>query len=135
MQYSLRSLIILMTGVAIACFVLFVLPEPLSSLVLGCCYLLASTAVLSLLIYGDGDIRAFAVGCILPLTWYWLMFGTRGLMPRSSFDPGYSLVTGVVTLVSGFVSVGVRRWCAKRHSAAPTPREEVADRDTEDHSE
>lgn len=117
MQYSLRSLIVVMTGVAIASCVLFVLPQPLSSVVLGFCYLLASTAVLSLLIYGDGDIRAFAVGCILPLTWYWLTFGTRGLMPRSSFDPGYLLVTGGVTLVSGLVSVGVRRWCAKRHLA------------------
>ena len=120
MQYSLRTLMVVMTCVAVACFVLFVLPAPWSGLLLGLllgsCFLLASTAVLSLLIYGEGNIRAFAIGCVLPLSSCWISFRGGMLLPTSSDQGGFLFIIGVVTFASGFVSVGVRRYCVRRMS-------------------
>lgn len=117
MQYSLRSLIGLMTGAAVVCFVLFVLPQPLSSILLSSCYLLGSTALLSLLIYGSGNYRAFAVGCILPITTCWLGLFMRGAPFGARNDLGFLLTIGILTLASGLVSVGVRRWCERQRVA------------------
>ena len=115
MQYSLRTLMILMACVAFGCFALFVLPPPLSSMVLVFFFVLASTAVLSLLIYGEGNIRAFAFGCVLPLSWYWIMVGIR-----ARYDLGFLFNMAFVTVASGFVSVGVRRCCVSKRAVDPS---------------
>ncbi len=107
---------IAMTWVAVACFVLFVLPPSWSSVVLGFCFVLASAAVLSLLVYGQGNIRAFAIGCVIPLVMYWIQFNAF-----TRLDPAMFFIIAFVTVASGFVSVGVRRYCVSKqgvdHSA------------------
>ena len=104
-----------MACVAFGCFALFVL-HPLSlSLLLSCCFLVGSAAVLSLLVYGVGDRRAFAVGCFLPLSLYWISLAQQGgMVPQAINVPRLLITTGFVTVASGFVSVGVRRYCVSK---------------------
>jgi hypothetical protein len=104
-QFSLRGLFFATLVVAVFCWAYVALPPPLWVVLLG---MLALSATVSAIVYGPGNIRAFAIGC-LPTIFWWAV-ATGGTFYTPDPDGSFRFALVVFTLLSGYTSVCVRRW-------------------------
>lgn len=102
-QFSLRTLIVIMLIAPIACW-LFVSVPHLANLLLWTGLLLTTSALLATIVYGEGNVRAFALGCAPPITFCLLNLGNL-VRTGSLFLIGMTFVT----LMSGYLSVRIRQ--------------------------
>ncbi len=119
-QYSLRTMFILTTVLAVAVSLLFAVPPVVRLVAAAFFALLLPSVVTVVLIYGRGYARTFCVGAIFPAgvsIWPFqsgvplLVYGLGG--PGGVDDVGYVPgiwigVTLVVSLVFGLIAMGVR---------------------------
>lgn len=73
-QFSLRTVLLVVTVVAILCAVLFGLPDEIGGPVAFLMTLLTPTALLVAAIAGRGNMRAFSAAALVPAAWLALMY-------------------------------------------------------------
>ena len=120
MQFSLRTLMIVVTVASLLCFALLTIGGPLIAIVIGGLYLLSFSATISFIVYGAGNVRAFAIGCLPPLCLYWIVLGL-GARLNTLFEVVGMLIILGLTLISGFVSTWSRTFCLRQADAARRP--------------
>lgn len=140
-QYNLRTMLIVMTALAVALSGIFAGPAGLS-LLTGLFLGIMAPMVLTIgLIYGRGNLRTFCIGALFsaglilfsltPAASYWLVGVPGPADPDTAPYVGvYVLVAGVVIVVMGLVAVGVR-WmieaCQGQREAIPMERSHTSD--------
>ncbi|MHC4179554.1 MAG: hypothetical protein ACYSWU_18740 [Planctomycetota bacterium] len=120
-QYSLRTMFIVMTVLAVALSGIFAGPEWFSVLTGMFLGLTAPMVLTVALIYGRGYVRTFCIGALFPASLGLLaiipglsypFYGMRGPGPSGSETGLYVgifvLVAGIVIIVLGLVAMGVR---------------------------
>ena len=132
MRFRLKSLFLLTFLVALACMVLFALPNWLTVLALAAVAMATPGGLIAGIIYGRGAKRAFAIGAlasggwllwITPIVFYASINGELNL----SEEP----VTAKIVFVSfygvlafgGLVAIGVRRLCYQGRNGIRPPRD------------
>jgi hypothetical protein len=131
MRFRLKTLFLLTFLVALACMVLFAVPDALSIFVLAGTAMITPGALIAGIIYGRGAKRAFAIGCLAsggwllwaaPLFFYVLINGEaisgEPLAAKLAFVGFYFLLA-----IAGFVSIGVRRMCYQGRNRIRPPRD------------
>lgn len=119
-QYSLRTMFIVTTALAIAFSVLFALPPVVRLIGAGLFLLGLPMALTVLLIYGRGRLRTFSVGALFPAVAAVWPFGSgvpmalayginSGGLDDIGYVPGvWVAVTFAVSVVFGLMAVGIR---------------------------
>lgn len=133
MRFKLKTLFIVTFLVAVACAVLFTLPDWLSLSVLVAVAMVTPGALIAGIIYGRGAKRAFAIGCLASGGWaLWISPYLFFVMISNgeSFSGDEPIVFKLmfvayyfVLAVAGFVSVGVRRLCYQGRNGIRPPRD------------
>lgn len=131
MRFKLKSLFILTFLIAVACMVLFTLPDWLSLIVLAAVAMATPGALVAGIIYGRGAKRAFAIGCLSSGGWLlWSMpivvfFELEGaslsddaLFVKLVFVGYYMAFT-----LGGLACVAVRRLCYQGRNGIRPPRD------------
>jgi hypothetical protein len=108
-QYSLRELFLATLIVAVLCWFLFYLPQPLWAILL---WMVALSALVSAIVYCERRARAFAIGCTPPVIWWTV--ATRGELYQFSVEVEWLVGFAVITAVSGCVSICVRSWAVRQ---------------------
>lgn len=128
MQFKIKTLFGVITGVAILCCIVFVLPDWVAALMFTIGPIFLCSGVLAAGIYCDGNVRAFAIGCGPPSVLWSLSITGRALGFGFGFGFGeeYVLVLAlcgllVITVVSGLIAVAVRAWALRQASKPKTP--------------
>jgi hypothetical protein len=112
MQFSLKTLMIAMLIVAVLCGTLFSFPRPLTSLLIFFVASMLPALLVTLIVYGDGGQRVFAIGAA---TTYMALL--MGLPPRPSGFPRIGRLSGspgeflfllFMVVAAGGISVGFR---------------------------
>ncbi len=98
-QFSLRSMMIGMTSVAIWCGIAAVLPGFLSNMLLGAVWLAGSGWLLTGIVFARGDMRAFCIGAAVVVTSTWTGIGGQFLEAFRTL--GISLLGSLVDPYSG----------------------------------
>ncbi len=78
--FSLRSLIIAMTAIAVLCTLALILPGSLTHLVIGAIWIVAAGVFITGLFFAVGDERAFCIGATVALSSMWTGPGGRFMM-------------------------------------------------------
>ena len=121
-QFSLKTLMIAVLVTAVLCCLFFTLPSSISAIALLILTALAAPAVVAGIVYGGGNVRAFAIGCappvglvvfsvLRPFFLFNAFDGSEDLIMKLAFV-GFAVVVGL----SGLVSVGVRKWTLRQNS-------------------
>ncbi len=132
MRFRLKTLFLLTFLVALACMVLFALPDWLCLILLTAFAMATPGAIISGIIYGRKAVRAFAVGCLASGGWaLWLSpivlftsingdisLSEEPLTAKMIFVGFYGILT-----FGGLASVGVRRLCYQGHNRIRPPRD------------
>ena len=132
MRFRLKSLFLLTFLVALACMVLFALPDVLSVFSLAVVASATPGALIAGIIYGRGAKRAFAIGSlasggwllwITPIVFYASINGELNL----SEEPATAKIVFVsfygVLAFGGLVAIGVRRLCYQGRNGIRPPRD------------
>jgi hypothetical protein len=113
-QYNLRSLMLVMLGVCLLTWLLFVLPGEIGVIVLMCGLTVVPSAVVAGILYFRGYPQAFAIGCVPPV----LLIGSILLFEGLPWGYGPNdtiqikimiLVSLLVVIAGGAASAGIRR--------------------------
>lgn len=132
MRFRLKTLFILTFVVAVACMVLFTLPDWLSLFVLIAVAMVTPGALIAGIIYGRGAKRAFAIGClasggwalwITPIIFYAAINGESIGVEESMLAKVMFVAFYGVLLTGGLLSVGVRRLCYQGRNGIRPPRD------------
>jgi len=127
-QYNLRSLLLVMFGVCLLTWLLFVLPGEIGVVILVCGSMVVPSAVVAGILYFRGYPQAFAIGCVPPV----LLIGGILLFegPPWRYGPSDTIQMKIMVLVSllvifagGAASAGIRRlavW-SQRQAAEVNP--------------
>lgn len=123
-QFSLRTLLFLPVVVGVLLSLVYSSPSPAIQIELLALATLLPAVVTAVAIYGQGHIRAFAIGALFPLSLqlysslayyqYILRVSGPGQWLESAFPGGgqgflwYNLVTWIAAIATGLVCVGVR---------------------------
>jgi len=131
-QYNLRSLLLVMFGVCLLTWLLFVLPGEIGVVILICGSMVVPSAVVAGILYFRGYPQAFAIGCVPPV----LLIGGILLFegPPWRYGPSDTVQMKIMVLLSllviiagGAASAGIRRlaiWSQQRAAQAnPFARE------------
>ena len=136
MRFSLRSIFILMAGVAVYTALLFARPDAIAGVTMSILSALLLPITVGGVIYAQNAWRAFWIGCavgILPMTFLMLMTGGgyffifNDMDDASSFRTLFAILHGYI-LLNGLIVVGVRWFCLHRlskQSAAPNNPTEI----------
>jgi hypothetical protein len=125
MQFSLKTLMIAMLIVAVLCGILFSFPRPLTSLMVFFAASMLPALLVTMIVYGDGGKRVFAIGAAT--TYVALLMG---LPPRPSGFPRFGRFLGspgeflfllFLLVVAGLFSVGFQRWLLGRSTRLRHP--------------
>lgn len=132
MRFRLKSLFLLTFFVALACMVLFALPDVLSVFSLAAVASATPGGLIAGIIYGRGAKRAFAIGSlasggwllwITPIVFYASINGELNL----SEEPATAKIVFVsfygVLAFGGLVAIGVRRLCYQGRNGIRPPRD------------
>jgi hypothetical protein len=131
-RYRLKSLFVLTFVVAVACMVLFTLPDWLSLAVLATVAMATPGALIAGIIYGRGAKRAFAIGCLASGGWaLWItpILVFMVIAGETTFVEGASEIKWAFVLYyaalafAGIVAIGVRRLCYQGHKGIRPPRD------------
>ena len=79
-QFSLRTLLGLMTSLALLCGFAAVLPAALTQIVIGAIWIVAASVLITGIFFGKGDERAFCIGATVALSSMWTGPGGRFMM-------------------------------------------------------
>ena len=90
-RFSLRTLLRLMTGLAVVFGLGSMLPDALTQIVLGMLWLVASGWLITGILFAKGDARAFCIGATVVVTSMWTGIGG-------------GLIGGIRTLLRGSIS-------------------------------
>ena len=132
MQFRLKTLFVFTFLVAIACMVLFALPDWLSVLVLAAVAMVTPAALVAGIMYGRGAKRAFAIGCLVsggwmlwvtPILFYVTIAGDSTLVDEPTMAKLVFVAYYGVLVLAGLVSVGVRRLCYQGRNGIRPPRD------------
>lgn len=126
-QFSLRSLLWLMTGVAVVCAVMFQMPDALAVPILMFVTMAMVPVLVTVIIHGSSYQRTFAIGAIFPpgllLSAFTPLGGFFFGRAPMSMDPGESsgfrVAIGafwISSLAMGLLCVGTR-WLLERQRA------------------
>ena len=129
-QYSLRTLFVLTTGLAMLCSILFSLPTWLAELAVVFLVISTAAALTVTLIYGRGYVRTFCIGALFPAG-VCLLSSTYGLemiydvlIAFLRSDDERLVIQIFVTLYYTLVlGDGVLAVCVRRLAEAPDDRE------------
>lgn len=102
MQFSLRSLFVAMTALAIACGFAGFVPVEISQLLIGFVWIVATSLLIVGLFFGRGDRRAFCIGASVVVSSMWTGIGGR-------FMQGIHYLFGIFSLGYG-VSQPILLW-------------------------
>ena len=104
-QFSLRTLLIGMCLVALGAAMLFSLPAELNRFLLKLSVAGWLAALVTVVVYGNGERRTFAIGAIVPaaLAYY-------DLMTSRFLSPFFAVLGAAASLGVGYLCVHVRRW-------------------------
>jgi len=124
-QYSLATMLIVMTLLAVVCSGLFAGPQWLTAATAGLLTLIVPLVLTVTLIYGKGYLRTFCIGAIFPagtilssgLNAYGMLFygiGGNGLGDSNTLETRLIialvvLAIAIVIVVCGLIAMGVRR--------------------------
>lgn len=132
MRFRLKSLFVLTFVVAVACMVMFTLPDWLSLAVLATVAMVTPGALIAGIIYGRGAKRAFAIGAlasggwalwITPIFIYITIAGDTSIVDDASTAKlGFAIYYGALTL-AGLAAVAVRRLCYQGRNGIRPPRD------------
>ncbi len=127
-QFSIRAMMVAITGVAVVIGMVFVFPNWLAE-PLAYCFAIASPSVLAVAaIYGRDNVRVFAIGAMSPQVALLMIYSTSGLYTVittsgihtiNMMDVGYTigevhlirgmwLLSCLVSVVVGCICVGIR---------------------------
>ena len=111
MQFSLRTLMLVMLGIAVLCAVLFTFPGWLTGLVMAIVITVLPSLLVIAAVYGEGERRVFALGAATT----YLAVALRDHPWLLSYGGGRGeFVGGLFLLVllggSGYACVWFRRW-------------------------
>lgn len=111
MQFSLRTLMLVMLVVAVLCAVLFTFPGWLTGRVMATVTSLLPSLLVIAAVYGDGERRVFALGAATT----YLAVALRDRSWLSSYGNGLTEFVGGLFLLlllggSGYTCVWFRRW-------------------------
>lgn len=132
MRFRLKSLFVLTFLVAIACMVLFALPDPWSVFALAAFAMATPGALIAGIIYGRGAKRAFAIGCfasggwvlwLTPVVFYAAVNGEMNLSEEPTAAKLMFVAFYGVLAFSGLAAVGVRRLCYQGRNGIRPPRD------------
>lgn len=133
MRFRLKSLFLLTFLVALACMVLFALPDALSVFSLAAVAMATPGGLIAGIIYGRGAKRAFAIGGMASGGWLLWIVPVVLLYATASgeMDFGEETVTAKIVFVSfygvlafgGLVAIGVRRLCYQGRNRIRPPRD------------
>ncbi len=98
-QFSLRTMMLGMTGFALWCGIVAVLPGFLSNMLLGALWLAGSGWLLTGIVFARGDLRAFCIGAAVVVTSTWTGIGGQFLEAFRAL--GLLLLGGLVDPYSG----------------------------------
>ncbi len=124
MQFSLRTMMFAMFIIAVLCAVLFAFPSWLTGMFTGALVCLLPAFLVTTIVYGDTEQRAFAIGA--SATYLVGLMGFPGfLRPRFGWGGLNAAVLlfffPLLLAVSGWGSVRWRRWLLRRAVAATPP--------------
>jgi len=110
-QFSLRWLLVAVTAFAVVLGLSKFLGEPFVRCIAWIVYVVAPTPLIAAAIYARGDIRAFAIGALVP----WVLLGSELRLQSTSWS-GLGLVFWLVLFggLCGSIAVATRRWI-ERH--------------------
>jgi hypothetical protein len=94
-QFSLRSLMIATTVLAIGCGFAKFVPIEVSHLLIGLIWVVATSLLLTGLIFGRGDVRAFCIGASVVISSMWTGIGGRLMQGVHFFFGVFSAGSGV----------------------------------------
>ena len=132
MRFRLKSLFILTFLVALACMVLFALPDPVSVFALAAMAMATPGGLIAGIIYGRGAKRAFAIGCfasggwllwVTPMVFYASINGGMNLSEEPLAAKLLFVAYYGVLAFGGLVSIGVRRLCYQGRNGIRPPRD------------
>ncbi|HVW36864.1 MAG TPA: hypothetical protein VHB99_06150 [Pirellulales bacterium] len=132
MRFRLKSLFILTFLVALACMVLFALPDPVSVFALAAVAMATPGGLIAGIIYGRGAKRAFAIGCfasggwlmwVTPIVFYASINGAMNLGEEPTVAKIVFVSFYGVLAFGGLVSIGVRRLCYQGRNGIRPPRD------------
>lgn len=110
-QFSLRSLFAATLVVAVFCWIFLYLPPAMGAALV---WTFALSATLSVVVYGRGKLRAFAIGCIAPMLWWGVM---GGALLAAGVDGELLFAFVLVTLLCGYISTCAHEWSLRRREA------------------
>jgi hypothetical protein len=139
-QYSLRTLLLITTLVAIVCSLLIASPSWVRALSILCLIPTIPAVLTIVLVYGRGYMRTFCIGALFPSVWITISFGWiffRFSMDVMSMDGNTlsqlgepltaTLVVSIaLSLVVGLIAIGTRWWIElpqRRNPPDTSPRE------------
>ena len=112
MQFSLRTMMLLLFAVAFVCAMLFSFPTWLTTIMLMLAFTVLPSLLVIMIVYGDIDQRTFGIGAVTAFGS--VMTYTGGSILGLGSAPYVSLFSWILILVgvgvSGWVSVRFRRW-------------------------
>jgi hypothetical protein len=136
-RFRLKTLFLLTFLVAVACGILFALPDWASCVVLIAVVLLSPAALVAGIVYGRGARRAFAIGCLA--SGGWALFGmpyfvvtlfSDGLEGITNIDSESAIMIKIafvgyyaVLSLAGLMSIGIRRMCYQGRNGIRPPRD------------
>lgn len=132
MRFRLKSLFLLTFLVALACMVLFALPDQISVFALAAMAMATPGGLIAGIIYGRGAKRAFAIGCfasggwllwVTPIVFYISVNGGMNLSEEPLVAKLLFVAYYGVLVFSGLVSIGVRRLCYQGRNGIRPPRD------------
>ncbi|MAT72737.1 MAG: hypothetical protein CMJ58_24930 [Planctomycetaceae bacterium] len=124
LRFSMRSLLALMTAVAIACAVTTALPRPFALMITGALWIAGSGWLATGVLFARGDRQAFCLGGLIVVASMWtqsggqMLEGVRVLLrPLGLFELGSSLtpwlqlaLVAAAAAGNGWLCVRARRW-------------------------
>jgi hypothetical protein len=127
LQYNLRTLMGTTVVIALATWILFVLPSEIGIILMLLIMMLVANATLAGVIYFRRYAQAFCIGslpchALMLMTFFFGAMGPWGIGPGDQIEFKVGLIVCLlVTFASGFVAMGVR-WLALRMQQQDVPK-------------
>ncbi|NOY42145.1 MAG: hypothetical protein GXP26_09945 [Planctomycetes bacterium] len=123
LRFSLRSMMIAMTAFALWCGFVAVLPTPLSQLLVGSLWFVATGWLATGLFFAKGDQRAFCIGAVLVVSSMWTGIGGQymnGFHRLVSLGQPWAVwidfgMIAVTAIANGYFCILARRYYERRH--------------------
>ena len=106
-QFSLRSLFIATTALALACGFAVLVPVEVSHLLIGFIWIVATSLLIVGLFFGRGDRRAFCIGASVVMSSMWTDIGGRFMQGVHFFFDLFTAGSGVSLPITLWLDLAV----------------------------